>query len=106
MPTKFYPAGDRVLIKPTPFKETSDSGLIILPSLHKVRATTGTIVALGPDCTTDLNIGDKVLFGKYTGADLELNKEALTICRQPDILGVIEDEGPITEDPSDDHPTS
>jgi hypothetical protein len=52
-------------------------------------------MAIGPDCQ-DLELGDKVLFGKYAGSDIRLNDEDMVICRDEDILGVI------TEEPDED----
>jgi chaperonin GroES len=93
MPTKFYPTADRVLIKPedTGGEKRSESGLIIIPDLGKTRSTKGIIVALGPE-VAGIDIGDVVLFGKYAGADIELNHEVVTICRQEDVLGIIVEE--------------
>lgn len=97
MPTIFHPLADRVLIKPESEsgEKRTPSGLVIIPDLGHTRANTGFIMALGPDCE-DLELGDKVLFGKYAGADIKLNGEEMLICRVEDILGVI------TEEPDED----
>jgi len=110
MPTVFYPLADRVLIKPDEEKgEKLYAGIIIMPEMGKTRSTTGTVLALGPDCD-GLELGDKVLFGKYAGADLKLNEEEVTICRQEDILGVIteveDDEDTVDESPGEPDPES
>ena len=91
MPTILHPLADRVLIKPDieEGEKRTASGLIIIPDIGKNRPTTGRILALGPDCFS-VFMGDHVLFGKYAGTDLKLNDEEVTICRQEDILGVIE----------------
>jgi chaperonin GroES len=93
----FHPLADRVLIKPEDEsgEKRSPSGLIIIPDLGKTRPTVGFIMAIGPDCQ-DLELGDKVLFGKYAGSDIRLNDEDMVICRDEDILGVI------TEEPDED----
>lgn len=107
MPTIFHPLADRVLIKPedTGGEKLSPSGLIVLPDMGKTRATIGFILAIGPDIDSDfLEAGDKVLFGKYAGSDIELNNEELVICRFDDVLGVITeepDESPIDQSPSE-----
>jgi chaperonin GroES len=108
MPTIFYPLADRVLIKPEDMggEKRSPSGLVIIPDLGKTRSNTGFILAIGPDCD-GIELGDKVLFGKYAGSDIELNGEAVVICRMDDILGVITeepDEGSIDESPDEPDP--
>jgi chaperonin GroES len=97
LPTIFYPLADRVLIKPEDMggEKRSPSGLVIIPDLGKTRSNTGFILAIGPDCD-GIELGDKVLFGKYAGSDIELNGEGVVICRMDDILGVI------TEEPDED----
>jgi chaperonin GroES len=98
LPTIFYPLADRVLVKPenTSGEKRSPSGLVIIPDLGRTRSNTGFIMAIGPDCD-GIELGDKVLFGKYAGSDIELNGEGVVICRMEDILGVI------TEESDEDH---
>lgn len=93
MPTMLHPLADRVLIKPDEEKgeKRTASGLVIIPDIGNTRSTTGYVLAIGPDCDA-LEVGDKVLFGKYAGSDLKLNEESVTICRQEDILGVVTEE--------------
>jgi chaperonin GroES len=95
----FHPLADRVLIKPEDAggEKMSPSGLVVIPDLGKTRATIGFVLAVGPDCDEQLEIGDKVLFGKYAGSDIELNHEELVICRLDDVLGII------TEEPDEDN---
>lgn len=105
MPAIFHPLADRVLLKPedTGGEKFSPSGLVVIPDMGKTRATIGYILAVGPDCDV-LDVGDKVLFGKYAGSDIELNHEELVICRLDDVLGVITeepDESPIDESPGE-----
>jgi len=94
MPTAFHPCGDRVLIRPDSEggEKRTASGLIIIPDIGKTRPTTGTVIAIGPNCDEVFEVGDKVLFGKYAGSDLKLNEEEVTIVRQEDVLGVITEE--------------
>jgi len=109
MPTEFHPCADRVLIRPDTEggEKRTASGLIIIPDIGKTRPTTGIVVAIGPDCHETFDVGDKVLFGKYAGADIKLNEEEMTIVRQEDILGVITeeaDEGTIDKGSSEPDP--
>jgi chaperonin GroES len=97
MPTRFHPCADRVLIKPDTElgEKRTASGLVIIPDVGKTRPNTGKVVAIGPDVEY-IEEGEKVLFGKYAGADIKLNDEEMVICRGEDILGVI------TEEPDED----
>lgn len=97
MPTRFHPCADRVLIKPDmeSGEKRTASGLVIIPDIGKTRPNTGKVIAIGPDVEY-IEEGEKVLFGKYAGADIKLNDEEMVICRGEDILGVI------TEEPDED----
>lgn len=83
---KVIPVGDRVIVKP---HETSNEieGFII-PENAKEKPCTGVVIASGPGTSIQPNVtkaGDVVLFGKYGGADIELNGEKLIIIRDSDI---------------------
>jgi chaperonin GroES len=89
------PLGDRVLVKPDAAEEKTASGLII-PDTAKEKPQRGTVVAVGPGkiengTKIDMTVkaGDKVLYGKYAGTEVNLNGEELMIMRESDILGII-----------------
>jgi chaperonin GroES len=110
MPTIFYPCADRVLIKPDTEsgEKRTASGLVIIPDIGKTRPNTGEVIATGPD-VEGVEEGEKVLFGKYAGADIKLNEEEMVICRVEDILGVITeepDESPIDKSTGEPDPTT
>ena len=89
---KLNPLADRVLIQPTPAEETTLAGIII-PDSAKEKPLKGTVVAAGNGTKDDamvLKEGDKVLYGKYSGTEIELDGEKYLIMRQSDVLGVFE----------------
>lgn len=89
---KIKPLADRVLIQPTPAEETTISGIII-PDSAKEKPLKGTVLAVGEGTKDEKMIvkeGEVVLYGKYSGTEIELDGEKLLIMRQSDILGIFE----------------
>lgn len=85
------PLADRVLIKPTPAEEKTVGGIII-PDTAKEKPLQGSVLAVG--CGTKdeemvLKEGDTVLYGKYSGTEVELDGEKYLIMRQSDVLAVL-----------------
>ncbi|UCC66817.1 MAG: co-chaperone GroES [Deltaproteobacteria bacterium] len=95
---KITPLQDRVLVKRLEEEETSKGGIII-PDTAKEKPMEGRVVAVGKgrvkeDGTVvplDVKAGDKVLFSKYAGTEINIDGEEHLIMREDDILGVIED---------------
>ena len=86
------PLADRVLISPTPAEEVTAAGIII-PDTAKEKPLRGTVVATGNGTKDEemvLKAGDSVLYGKYSGTEVELDGEKYLIMRQNDILAVVE----------------
>ena len=86
------PLADRVLIEPAP-AETKTVGGIIIPDTAKEKPLKGTIVAVGNGTKDEemvLKAGDEVLYGKYSGTELEFEGEKYLMMRQSDVLAVIE----------------
>lgn len=86
------PLADRVVIKATPAEEVTMSGIII-PDSAKEKPLKGEVLAVGNGTKDEemvLNVGDKVLYGKYAGTEIELEGEKYLIMRQSDVLAVIE----------------
>lgn len=84
------PLADRVLVLPAPAEEKV--GGIIIPDTAKEKPLTGTIVAVGEGTKDEkmiLKEGDKVLYGKYAGTELEFEGEKYLIMRQSDVLAVM-----------------
>ena len=92
---KLRPLDDKIVIKKIEKEETTASGLV-LPSSAKEESNIAEVVATGNKLDTDedmkglVKVGDKVIFSKYAGNDIELDKEKYTIIKFQDILAVIE----------------
>jgi chaperonin GroES len=85
------PLADRVLIKPADAEEKTASGIII-PDSAKEKPLKGEVIAVGKGTKDEemvLKEGDKVLFGKYAGTEIELNDTKYLIMRQSDVLAII-----------------
>ena len=94
---KIRPLQDRIIVKRVESEEKSKGGIII-PDTAKEKPQEGKVVAVGKGKVTeegkliapDVKVGDKILFGKYSGSEIKLNGEEHLIMREDDILGVIE----------------
>lgn len=85
------PLADRVLIQPTAAEEVTASGIII-PDSAKEKPLQGTVLAVGNGTKDEemvLKAGDKVLYGKYAGTEVEIDGEKVLIMRQNEVLAVI-----------------
>ena len=93
---KLKPLGDRVVVKPAAAEEKTAGG-IILPDTVKEKPVEGTIVAAGPGKVADdgklvkleVKVGDKVLYGKYSGTEVTISGEEYLIMRESDIFGIL-----------------
>ena len=91
MSVNIKPLADRVLIEPAAAETTTASGIII-PDNAQEKPQRGTVVAVGPgkqDEPTTVKVGDTVLYGKYSGTDLNLDGVDYMIMREADILAII-----------------
>jgi chaperonin GroES len=93
---KLVPLGDRVVIKQLVAEETTKSG-IVLPGQNKEKPQQAEVIAVGPggvvdgkEVTMQVKVGDKVIYSKYSGTEVEIEDESLIIVKQSDILAVIE----------------
>ena len=90
------PLADRVIIKPSEAEEKTKGG-IILPDTAKEKPIEGTVVAVGPgkiaeDGKTvklEVKVGDKVLYGKYSGTEVTVEGDEYLIMRESDIFAII-----------------
>ena len=85
------PLADRVIVKADPAEEKTKSGIII-PVNAKEKPQRGTFLAVGPgkkDEPTTVKVGDKVLYGKYSGTELTVDGDEFLIMRESDILAVL-----------------
>ncbi len=93
----FRPLHDRVLVRRIE-EENKTAGGIIIPDTAKEKPQQGEILATGPGARDetgklvplDVKVGDKVLFGKWSGSEVTLDGEELLIMKESDILGIIE----------------
>ncbi len=93
---KLIPLADRVIVKQIEAEETTKGG-IILTSAAQEKPQIFKVIAVGPGGFVDGNeiemtveTGDKVLLGKYSGTQVKVDGEELTIVRQQDILAIVE----------------
>lgn len=92
---KLVPLGDRVVLKQLIAEETTKSG-IVLPGQTKEKPQQAEVVAVGPGGNVDgkevvmqVAVGDKVIYSKYSGTEVELDDEEYIVVKQNDILAVI-----------------
>ena len=96
----FRPLHDRVLVRRIDAEEKSAGGIII-PDTAKEKPSQGEIIAIGPGgrdeagklIPIDVKVGDRVLFGKWSGAEVKIDGEELLIMKESDLLGIVEDTG-------------
>jgi len=89
---KIFPLADRVVIRPLEETETMKGGLYI-PDTAKEKPIQGEIVAVGPGrreknelVPMELKVGDRVIYGKYSGTQVELDGEELIVIKEADVL--------------------
>jgi chaperonin GroES len=94
---KFRPLHDRVVVKRID-EEQKTKGGIIIPDTAKEKPMQGEVLAVGPGARTDkgdlsplgVEVGDRVLFGKWSGTEVKLDGDELLIMKESDIMGVLE----------------
>ena len=93
---KLVPLGDRVVLKQLVAEETTKSG-IVLPGQAQEKPQQAEVVAVGPggvidgkEVTMQVKVGDKVIYSKYAGTDVELEGEKYIVVKQSDILAIVE----------------
>lgn len=103
IPGVLEPIGDRVLIRPDPVEEMTASKILYKPNLEGEKSMRGEVVAVGDGVEQrmtrlsddaislgpKLSVGDRVLYGKYSGTEIEHEGEKLLIVRYPDLLAVM-----------------
>ena len=94
---KLRPLGDKIVIKQMEAEEKTKSG-IVLPSQSKEKPQMAEVVAVGPGGMIDGNKveivvkpGDKIIYSKYCGTEVECDGDKLLVVKQSDILAVVED---------------
>lgn len=95
---KFRPLHDRVVVKRID-EEQKTKGGIIIPDTAKEKPMQGEILAVGPGARNDkgdliplgVEVGDRVLFGKWSGTEVKLDGDDLLIMKESDIMGVLDE---------------
>lgn len=90
------PLADRVIIKPSPSEEKTKGGIIV-PDTAKEKPVVGEVVAVGPGKITDdgnkivpeVKVGDKVLYGKYSGTEVTIDGSEYLIMREADVFAIV-----------------
>ena len=93
---KFRPLHDRVVVKRIDAEEKSAGGIII-PDTAKEKPSQGEVIAVGPGgrdeagklIPIDLKLGDRVLFGKWSGTEVKIDDEDYLIMKESDVMGVL-----------------
>ncbi|MDI3566983.1 co-chaperone GroES [Bradyrhizobium sp. Arg816] len=94
----FRPLHDRVVVKRIDAEEKTSGGIII-PDTAKEKPSQGEVIAIGPGgrdetgklIPIDIEVGDRVLFGKWSGTEVKIDSEELLIMKESDIMGVLTD---------------
>jgi chaperonin GroES len=94
---KFRPLHDRVAVKRVEEEQKTKGGLII-PDTAKEKPMQGEVLAVGPGARDDkgglvpmsVRVGDRVLFGKWSGTEVKIDDEEVLIMKESDLLGVLE----------------
>ena len=93
----FRPLGDRVLVRRVEEAAMSKGGIII-PDTAKEKPQEGEILAVGPGARDeagkrvepDVKVGDRILFGKWSGTEVKIDGEDLIIMKESDVLGIVD----------------
>jgi chaperonin GroES len=94
---QFRPLHDRVVVRRVESEERTKGGIII-PDTAKEKPQEGEVIAVGPGARDengkvqplDVKVGDRILFGKWSGTEVRLDGEDLLIMKESDIMGVVE----------------
>jgi chaperonin GroES len=95
---KIRPLYDRVVVKRVEDKEAAMQGGLYIPDSAKEKPQEGEVVAIGKGkrledgklIALDVQVGDRILFGKYSGSDIKLDGEEYMIMREDEILGILD----------------
>jgi chaperonin GroES len=92
------PLYDRIVVKRLDSQDEKTASGLIIPDTAKEKPQEGEVVAVGKGkrledgkvVTLDVQVGDRILFGKYSGSEVKLNGEELLIMREDEVLGVLD----------------
>jgi len=94
---KFRPLHDRIVVRRVSSEEKTKGGIII-PDTAKEKPQEGEVIAVGPGARNDqgqivaldVKVGDRILFGKWSGTEIKIDGEELLIMKEADVMGIIE----------------
>ncbi len=94
----FRPLHDRILVRRLDSDEKTAGGIII-PDTAKEKPQEGEVIAVGPGARNengaitplDVQVGDRILFGKWSGTEVKIGGEELLIMKESDVMGIIEE---------------
>lgn len=94
---KFRPLDDRVLVEPLEAEETTAGG-IVLPDSAREKPQRGVVISTGPGklldngdrAEMDVKVGDEIVYGKYSGTEIDYASDKFVVLRETDILAVVE----------------
>ena len=97
MSVSIKPLEDRIVVRPLEAEQTTASGLVI-PDSAQEKPQEGEVVGVGPGARDedgeriplDVKVGDRILFGKWSGTEVKIDGEELLIMKESDVMGVIE----------------
>ena len=97
---QFRPLHDRVVVRRVDAEEKTKGGIII-PDTAKEKPQEGEVIAVGPGArdesgkvqALDVKVGDRILFGKWSGTEVRIDGEELLIMKESDIMGIVEQSG-------------
>ena len=95
---KFRPLHDRIVVKRIDAEEKTAGGIII-PDTAKEKPSQGEVIAVGPGgrdvagklIPIDIKVGDRVLFGKWSGTEVKIDGVDLLIMKESDVMGILEE---------------
>jgi chaperonin GroES len=95
---KIRPLSDRVVVEPREMETKTAGGIVIPDTADKDKPIEGTVIAVGTGKFVEgkmqplqVKVGDKILFGKYSGTNVKLDEQEYLVMREEDIMGVLED---------------
>ena len=99
---KFRPLQDRVLVRRLD-DEAKTAGGIIIPDTAQEKPTEGEVLSVGPGARDehgalvplDVKVGDRILFGKWSGTEVTIDGEELVIMKESDIFGIVKSAGKV-----------
>jgi len=95
---KIRPLSDRIVVQPRELETKTAGGIVIPDTADKDKPIQGTIIAIGTGKYVDgkllplqVQVGDKILFGKYAGTNIKLDDKEYLVMREEDVMGVLEE---------------